>query len=82
MSVDQMHKNAYHFIPIPLPAAAGCANIGVQFKRRCTEEEAYLLYDSNAGRDVEADAGLPRRKHYQRADFGSSSTRSARRCRI
>jgi Ribosomal protein S1 len=28
-------------------------------ERRCTEEEAYLLYDSNAGRDVEADAGLP-----------------------
>ena len=25
-------------------------------ERRCTEEEAYLLYDSNAGRDVEADA--------------------------
>ena len=28
-------------------------------ERRCNEEEAYLLYDSNAGRDVEADAGLP-----------------------
>ena len=34
-------------------------DVGVQFKRRCTEEEAYLFYDSNAGRDVEGDARLP-----------------------
>src|SRR5439155_26621418 len=62
--VDPGAKNAYYGVPIfPLPEAARCAEISVAL------EEAYYFYGANARCDVEADAGLPRRKYREGANI-------------
>src|ERR1043166_5164819 len=63
-------------------AARMAMNSGVRGIPKIFGKGGFLFYDSNAGRDVEADAGLPRRKHRQGTDLGNSSAGGIGRRRV
>src|SRR4030095_821206 len=73
-AVDLHGENAYYGAPFPRLAAW-------KFWRsrpplQVGSERSLLFYGAHAGCDVEADAGVPRGKHRQGADIGSSPSRS------